>query len=121
MSDEPDLSQVYDRQIGALTGLPDAVHTKPATLEVNTPITGKGETFIVQTYRQREMGDTIFLKWICGERTVRVAIPPKVAEAIARQRDALTSRVRSKVAKAQAQERKDRGELPGFMRKRKGA
>jgi hypothetical protein len=122
MPDTPlTVEQVYDRQIGQFVGLPDCVCTKPATKEIQTPITGVGETFVVQTYRLRESGDTIFLKHICGERVVRIAIPPGVADIIARQRESLTTKVRRRIAKTQAQDRKDRGELPGFMRKRKGA
>ncbi len=53
------------------------------------------------------------------EGLTRVVLPPAVSEAIARQREAITAKTRSKAAKAAAQDRKDRGELPGFMRKRK--
>lgn len=111
----------YDRQIGALHGLPDALSTKSSTIEIQTPMVGNAETFIVQTYRQKDIGDTIFLKHIAGDRTIRIAIPPDVADAIARQRDSLTGRMRSKAAKANAQARKDRGELPGFMKGKKAA
>jgi hypothetical protein len=64
--------------------------------------------------------DTIFLQVVNAEGTTRVAIPPQVADAIARQRDALTTRHRSKVGKAAAAARKERGELPGFMKHKKG-
>ncbi len=47
----------------------------------------------------------------------RLALPPRVADAISRQRDTLSAKSRSRAAKALAQARKDRGELPGFMRK----
>ena len=39
--------------------------------------------------------------------------------AIASQRDSLTSRRRSQAAKKRAKERMERGELPGFMKKKK--
>jgi hypothetical protein len=39
-----------------------------------------------------------------------------VAAVIARQRDQLSAKSRSKSAKLVAQDRKDRGELPGFMK-----
>jgi hypothetical protein len=88
-------------------------------------IIGTSQLFIVQTYRQRVGGgdeaargeDTIFLEHVSGDTHVRLVIPPKVANAIARQRDALTGKSRSKAAKAKAEERKERGDLPGFMRK----
>lgn len=117
----------FDRLLGALHGLPDISHTKPTTVRVVpqsnergvTPVTGTSDLFIVQTYRQRDIGDTIFLEWVSAEGTVRVPIPPAVADAIARQRDTLTGKTRSKAARETAQARKDRGELPAFMRKKK--
>jgi hypothetical protein len=110
----------FDRAIGVLHGLPDISCTKPSTVRSVTIMTGMSQLFIVQTYRQREIGDTIFLEATSKDGTIRIAIPPAVAELIARQRDQLTGKSRSKAAKANAQARKDRGELPGFMRKKGG-
>jgi hypothetical protein len=47
---------------------------------------------------------------------VRLALPPKVAAAIARQRDSLTKQNRRKASKQAAQDRMDRGEAPAFLR-----
>ena len=112
----------YDRLLGELHGLPDVTHTKPSTVRSVTQFLGMAHasTFIVQTYRQKEIGDTIFLECVDEEGTKRIPIPPAVADTIARQREALTSKTRSKAAKIAAQDRKDRGELPGFMRKKGG-
>jgi len=52
---------------------------------------------------------------------MRLVIPPKVADAIARQREALTTKVRRKVGREIAAARKERGELPGFMKRKKEA
>lgn len=112
----PDL---FDRMMGSLHGLPDIASTKPSTIRTVIPVVGTSELFIVQTFRQREVGDTIFLENVSNRGTVRIAIPPAISEAIARQRDALTGKTRSKAAKANAQARKDRGEQPGFMKKKK--
>lgn len=106
----------YDLRLAALDGLPDVLGTKPATLRTITPLVGYTETFIVQTFRQREEGDTIFLEVVSADRIVRLALPPKVADAIARQRDSLTARARSKAARAGAQNRKERGVVP-FQKK----
>jgi hypothetical protein len=106
----------YDRMIGALHGIPDVVSTKASTVTHAVPMVGEQSVFTVQTFRQREVGDTVFLVRVSAEGTIRLAIPPAVADAIARQRTALTARVRSRIGKASAQARKDRGELPGFMR-----
>lgn len=105
----------YDRIRGGLEGV--AMFTKPSTVKNVQIITGKTETFIVETARHSELGDTIFVECMNDDGLVRLALPPRVANAISRQRDSLTARTRSKAAKLIAQERKDRGELPGFMRK----
>jgi hypothetical protein len=108
---------IYDRTIGALHDRPDVIETKPSTIQ-SVEIVGVSQFFTVQTYREREKGDTIFL--VCNNKDgmVRLAIPPAVADTIARQREALTNKSRVKTGKASAQARKDRGELPGFMRKK---
>lgn len=112
--------ETFDRLIGALHGLPDVVSTKPTTVVTLLPLIGAAQTYIVQTFRQREQGDTIFLQCVSGEGALRLAIPPKVADAIARQREALTDKSRSKAAKALAAERKEQGIVPGFLRGKKG-
>ena len=104
----------YDRVRGGLEGV--ALFTKPSTIKNVQIITGKTETFVVETARHGELGDTIFIECMDEDGVTRLALPPKVAEAIARQRDSLTTRSRSRAAKAIAQERKERGEVP-FMRK----
>jgi hypothetical protein len=109
----------FDRLLGALHGLPDVIHTKPSTLRTVTPLIGTSQMFTVQTYRQRERGDTIFLECVHRGGFVRLALPASVADTIARQRDALTGKVRSKIGKQTAQARKERGEVPGFMKGKK--
>jgi hypothetical protein len=106
----------FDRMMGAMVNLPDVTHTKPSTVVAVSPLIGEAQTFILQTFRQADIGDTIFLQYMDGDSKVRLAIPPKAADAIARQRDALTTKVRKKVAKEQAQARKARGERPAFLK-----
>jgi hypothetical protein len=110
----------YDRQIGALKGLPDVIEVKLSTVRVSIPLLGLSQTFIVQTIRQREVGDHVFLETVSRDGAIRLVLPPQVADAIARQRDALTAKSRSKAAKALAQERKERGQLPAFLKHKKG-
>lgn len=112
----------FDRMMGALDGLPDVVTTKPSTIQVTT-IIGVSNAYIVQTFRQRDgqgkeakTRDTIFLQIVSHEGTIRVALPNEVSEVIRRQNDSLGTKTRRKVAKRLAQERKDRGEVPGFMK-----
>lgn len=117
MNDQPYRTiDKFDRMLGALAGLPDVAHSKPSTVVAVVPIIGETQTFIIQTYRQREVGDTIFLQYMDGERHVRMVIPPAAADAILRQRDSLTTKVRRIVGKNSAAARKARGELPGFMK-----
>jgi len=106
----------FDRLYGALSELPDVTKQKASTIQVHTPLIGAAQTFIVQTFRQRDIGDTIFLQYLDDIGSVRIAIPPAAADAIARQRDALGTKNRKRAAREQAQARKASGELPGFMR-----
>lgn len=108
--------KTFDRLLGGLDGLPDVISTKPSTVRAIVPLLGSAQTFIVQTYRQREQGDTIFLECVSADGHLRLAIPPKVADVIARQREVLTDKSRSKAARAQAAERKERGVRP-FVKK----
>ena len=114
----PDMPDAYDRQLASLHDLPDVTRTKPATVRVVPPL-GVGGTavYVVQTYRQAERGDTIFLEVVSNTGVSRIAIPPKVANTIARQRDALTSKSRSKAASAVAADRKAAGIQPAFLKK----
>ncbi len=105
----------YDRVRGGLEGI--ALFTRPSTIKNVQIVTGKSETFVVETARHEELGDTIFIEMMDDVGVTRLALPPRVANAIASQRDSLTARRRSIAGRAQAKARKDRGELPGFMRK----
>jgi hypothetical protein len=109
----------YSRLMGSLDGLPDVIQTRP-TPHQHIPQFGIGgvEMFTVQTFRQREVGDTIFLMHSSSSGTIRLVIPPKVAEIIARQHDQVGKTNRKKQAKRVAQERMDAGIMPGFMKKR---
>lgn len=109
----------FDRILGGLDGLPDVTHAGPSTVR-SVNFIGTSQTFIISTYRMRDKGDTVFLESVSADGSMRLVIPPKVVDAIVRQRDVLTGKVRKKVGKASAEARKARGELPGFMKNRKG-
>lgn len=119
MSEERTVSE-FDRLEGALHGLPDVVVTKPSTIRARMPLIGIAQTYVIQTYRQRDKGDTIFLETIADGHALRLVMPPEVSDAIARQRDSLTDKSRSKAAKATAAERKRLGIQPGFMKAKAG-
>jgi hypothetical protein len=98
----------------------DSLFTKPSTIKNIEPITGRVETFVVQTARHPERGDYFFIERIDEEgRVTRVALPPRVCDAAASQRESLTAKRRSIAGKAQAKARKERGELPGFLKGKK--
>lgn len=113
--ENPTLSY-FDRAIGNLHGVPDVVSTKATTLRV-VPMFGLGShTYIVQTFRSREAGDTVFLEITSEQGATRIVIPPAVADCIARQRDQLTSKSRSRAGKRIAEDLARRGIKPGFMK-----
>jgi len=126
------MPDAFDRLRGSLEHLPGVYHTKPSTLVLSVPLLGTSETFIVETWRQRDehdqagdeadprapSRDTIFLQHIGRDRLVtKIAIPAAVADVIARQRDALGTKVRKRVAKRLAAQRKADGIKPAFLKK----
>lgn len=114
------MPDVYDRQLAVLHDLPDVVKTKPSMVRAMPPLgVGGTQMWIVQTYRQREKGDTIFLEVSGNSGTVRLVIPAAVTNLIARQHDALTAKARSRAATATAADRAAQGLKPAFMRAKK--
>lgn len=112
------LGGVFDEYMRALTGIPDATSSKATTLRSVTPIKQLAQTFIVQTIRHRERGDTIFVEYLDADGSLRVALPPAVADAIARQRESLATKNRKRAARERAVRDKAAGVVPGFMRKK---
>lgn len=101
------LGDEFDRRKRALTGLPDVVSVPQSNVDVQTPVLNLTQTWIVQTYRHKEEGDTIFLQYIAGGgESMRIVIPPAVAERIARQYDTLTGKNRRKGAAQAAETRR---------------
>ncbi len=97
----------YDRLLGSLAGLPDTLHTKPTTIDV-VPFLGVGgsTTFILHTVRQRDQGDTVFLRAVGASNSFRIVLPPAVTNAIARQRGALDTKSRKKGARQAVETRR---------------
>ena len=116
MSEEKLSISYFDRMMGNLHGLPDVVSAKPTTLRVVPPLGLGTHLYAVQTFRQREIGDTVFLEHVSEAGTTRLVIPPTVVETIVRQRDALTTKVRVRTGKQIAADRKALGLKPGFMK-----
>lgn len=114
---------MFDAAIRSLDGRPGVINTAARTVRVIHPVLSVAQTFIVQTYRESaEDGpsqDTIFVEYMGADGTYRLVLPGAVADAIARQRDALTSKNRRGAARASAQDRKSRGIKPAFLRPHK--
>lgn len=105
----------YDRLYGGLMDV--SLVTKPSTVKNVQTLTGKTETFVIQTARHQENGDYVFIECMDEAGVIRLALPPKVANLIASQRDALTKRRRSISSRAAMRARMDAGEVIGFKRK----
>jgi hypothetical protein len=114
------MPDAFDLRRDALLKQPAITETRPSVHRVSEPVLGTTRTFIVQTVRQPEVGDTIFLECFGRGMQARLVLPPKVAETIARQRDALGTAVRRRQGQRIAADLKARGERPAFLTK-KGA
>lgn len=112
------LGDLFDRTIRALDGLPDVVKTQARPVRAKSKVFELTQTYIVQTYRQRDEGDYIFIEYIGKDGSLRLALPPAVSDLIARQYDALSGQSRRKAAKALAAERKAQGIVPGFLKRK---
>ena len=107
----------YDRMYSSLLDV--SMATKPSTVKVVQPLTGRAETFIVQTLRHEDNGDYIFIECADEDGLVRLMLPPKVAAAIHSHYDSLTKRRRSRASRIAMRNRMDNGEVLGFAKKRK--
>ena len=72
------LGDIFDRTIRSMNGLPDVLTTKVTTVRSLSSVLELSQTFIVQTYRQKDEGDTIFIEYIGGEGSLRLALPAVV-------------------------------------------
>ena len=106
----------YDRMYGGLLDV--SLPTKPSTIKNVQRITGQTETFVIQTLRHEEFGDYIFIECMDESGVTRLALPPKVANAIAAQRDSLTKRRRSIASRTTMRNRMANGEVLGFQKRK---
>lgn len=109
---------VYGRAMSILKDLPDIIKTKPTTVVETPSFAGEPHTYIVQTYRRLEEGDYIFFQDVVNGTATQIVIPPRIASILARQRDQLTGKSRSKAGRLVMEDRMARGEKPGFMSKK---
>ena len=112
MDDDYRVVDAFDRKRASMDGRPDVTRTRVSTIRNIDPLVGNVTTFLIESVREKDSGDTIFIEVATQDGNQRIVIPPKAANVIARQRDSLTTRVRSKLAKAQAEQRKEDGVIP---------
>ena len=105
----------YDRLYGGVMDV--GLSTKPSTIRTVEPVTGKAESFIVQTCRTED-GDYVFIEHVCEDGVVRMALPPKVSNLIGYQSSSLSKRKRSIASKRVMQERIANGEVIGFQKRK---
>lgn len=130
--DQSDLNDhtldMFDRTRGGMEMRNDVTRTRVSTVRHVDPLVGNVATFLVESIRTEE-GDYAFVEVATKDGNVRVVLPPKVTNALARQRDALTKKVRKRIGRelgiSQAAERKAQGIEPfggkPFIRKAKTA
>src|SRR5262252_5752627 len=110
------MPDTFDLTLADLDGAPGVLSTKAAVYDIVTPVVGNAETFIVRTFRQVRPVDG---KEEETRATFTVLLQPAVADAILRQREALTTRAvsqrASKLGHAQWQARQAAGLAPAFM------
>lgn len=107
MSDTPLPTDHYSRELARLRSNPAALEVRGAATEV-ADVYGKTETWIVTTVRTEE-GDTVFVQRVGAEGGSRFAVPPRVANAIAGQRDLLTTRSRRRGARRAVETKREAG------------
>lgn len=88
----------FDRLIGMIDGLPSVTKSRPTTVTSVMPFIGNSQTHVVQTYKGED-GFTVFLQMVDADGRARIVIPPKVANAIYRQRDSLVKQARKRAGK----------------------
>jgi hypothetical protein len=106
----------YDRLYGSVMDV--GLSTKPSTIRTVESLTGKAESFIVQTVRTEE-GDYTFIEYVSEEGVQRIALLPKVTNLIAYQSTSLSKRKRSIASKASMKARMEAGEVIGFQKRKR--
>jgi hypothetical protein len=79
---------VFDKVIGLIDGTPGTRKTRPTTLVSVEALLGDAQTYVVQTYKTED-GFFGFVQMIDRRSGARFVLPPKVMNAIYRQKDAL--------------------------------
>lgn len=109
----------FDALLSRSIGLPNGAHTQPSVVQ-HIDFYGNTTSYMIQTVRTDE-GVTSFVTQVDANGSQRYVLPSSVLGTIDRQRDSLTTKIRRRHGRRIAEERRARGEQPGFMKKRKKA
>lgn len=100
----------YSRTLRSYRDNPGAVS---ATSTIHTgDFYGNAETWVVETFRA-DSRDVVFLQRNGAEGGSRLVLPEPVTAALARHRDQLASRMRTRAARSAVAMRKERGDVLG--------
>ena len=102
----------FDMVRGGMDMRNEATKTRVATIQNVDPLVGNVSTYIIETVRVRDEGDWAFIQVATKDGNVRVGLPPKPTKTLARQRESLTTKVRKRIGRQQAAERKAQGIEP---------
>ena len=110
-------SDPFDGVLASMIGLPNGAHTQPTVIQA-TDFYGNTTSYMIQTARTEE-GIAAFVTQVSAQGSVRYILPQNVLLAIDRQRAAISTKIRRRIGKRIAEERKAAGLLPGFMKKKR--
>jgi hypothetical protein len=108
---------IYSETFRRLQDNPASVAAHGSTVTLTT-LLGHTETWVVKVIRV-DGRDTALLQRIDATGGMRLVLPPEVVNAMARQRDGISGVQRRRAAKRGAETRKEKGIVPGFLKKRK--
>lgn len=113
----------YDAAMAKLDGAQGVTKSKESTVRTMPlwGIEGGSEMWVVQTVRQADVGEFIFVDHITDAGSERLVLPPEISAVLYRQRDAVSAKHRSAVSRATMQQRMAEGFVPKPPRRRRRA
>lgn len=110
-------SDSFDRTLSSMMGLPNGAHTKQSNVQ-HIDFYGNSTSYLVQTVRTDEE-IMAFVIQVEATGSKRFMLPLSVLAVIDRQRESITTKLRSRHGKRLAEERKAAGIEPGFMKEKR--
>ena len=98
----------FTLQLANWSDYPQATKVGPAIVQTQTFL-GNAETWTVQTIRHSDLGEAVFIQRIHSSGSMQLALPPKVTEAIARQRDSISAKNRRRGARRAVETKRELG------------